>query len=324
MKKITLLLTGLFLLLNLFSQDQISFKSGKEVQSTIVSFDSSEIVYYRTRLGFTKTTSTNISKIASFEFNGSTYYMRDIEKQRLNTLKKEIYDKQFHLADSAEKAYSSFYYTNRNNIIGCDEIILKKPFLGSNYLLVNSTDKYDPKTVKFYKNHDGFYARIVNQYTLSKSFTYAERVSRGYINVFEKVTYTAGGPYNPGQMKVDHYYNIGFSEPKYASYLNLLYDLEDCPASIDLLKKSNRKRMIGNGIAAAGVLSVVSGLVFALTAPDGDPQDNPEVRKYYNASYISMGIGVGCMAIGYVFNLSRDNYIFEAIDAYNHQKSFSY
>jgi len=68
-----------------------------------------------------------------------------------------------------------------------------------------------------------------------------------------------------------------------------------------------------------GAVSLLTALNIGLNIPDGIPQSNPEAKPYYLGTSISLGIGLGCLGGIGILSLTSEDYLRNAIDAYNNQ-----
>lgn len=214
-----------------------------------------------------------------------------------------------------------YIYTKFDEIKYANKVTYKKPFLGSGHFLVDSI-KYKMNDVKFYKNMTGFHANTFFYPGLSGG-GFAERVSKGKINLFNKEV----SGYNPGHMGPNgmmmgggfyggtiQYYNKGFGPLKKAKYRYLVNDLADNQKSMEFLAKYKKRNNTTLSLFIGGAAVAVIGLVGFIKKTDNiDPTPNPNTT----GNSILMGAGVGTMLVGSFISMSGPDYIQDAIDEYN-------
>lgn len=314
-RRIILISIYLLIIENVFGQDQITRKDGSVVDCKITSIDTSkiEIIIFNSEKSIK--TYVAIPNITSFTYNGLVYDMDKIEKGGLNSILKKKDIKGFKFADSIENINICFIYTYTDEIINGKNISFNKPFLEPSFFLVDSK-KYPSDMVKFYKNGSGFYANIKDIKT-SGSSKFSKRISNGKINLFEYITsiYYPGDNYSSGMVisNINNYYNRGFGELNKANYHNLNIELSDNPESLEYL---NKYKFVSN---AQTILYITGGVTFiagfiALFNETTYIEPNDQIVI---ASMVTIGIGSGCIGIGYAISDKKRKHLRNAIETYN-------
>ena len=210
-----------------------------------------------------------------------------------------------------------------NDSIKYGEVEFKSPFVGTDYILLNS-EKISIDHIKFYKNITGFHANTKNV-NFWGTPAFSECISKGKINLFEKVNvnhsmghWTTSGMYVGGgsSKTILNYYNKGFGDLKKANYVNLSLDLADNPESMKHLEKFRKLRNTQTGFYLASGAAVLVGFVTLVNKTSGvdyDTEPSPNVT----AELVTIGVGAVCGIVGYTISFSKPEHLRRAVNVYN-------
>lgn len=306
------------------AQDQITRLNGKTIDCEIKSIDSTKIAFLIDISGNQIETNIELTDVLSYKYQGKETI---VSKAKISEALQKSYVKpaEVILADSVEKAHEFFIYTYAGEVIPGRLVENKTPFIGIHRILVDSQE-YRPNMVKFFKNETGFYANTKYMISLNK-IVFARRIRKGKISLYEVVKINYNIPHaNPGGLgmgygfntkEIMNYYNKGFGDLKKAKYKFLKDDLADSPESKVYLNKFKSTSRAVTILAAVGSGLMVGGLVMIMNkTKDYDGTDKtPEPNL--TSSYVTIGIGSGCLLTGILINFSKPNILRKAVDAYN-------
>ena len=208
-----------------------------------------------------------------------------------------------------------------NQVIKGNSVLFEKEQNGK-YSIKVETLIFEPKTVKFFQNNQGFYANVS---TTAVSNVFAKRIKTGNINLyeygFEGQTYyvdhrTGEGRKRTYKVKEQYFYNTGFENIKKVTYNNLKLELGADQEVMNALNRYKKKQKIGNLNIALGSLMVTTSLISSIN----------KAKKSFgvageNNNYIIEGAllfaGGGLISIGYKKNLNKKEELIEAIDIFN-------
>lgn len=328
-KYITIILFPLFLSQHLSAQDQITRTNGKVISCKIISVDSSRIVFNMQSFSNEVITSLKMEEISSYKYQGNYHYLKEEnqidESVTIDTSNK--YGEDIEYAERIERLNRYFVYTFSNEIIPGGSVEYRKSITDGRSIFEKPHFIIGPRKivnseVKFYKNEDGFFA---NTKDLSGSSVYAERIVKGRINLYERVTVshnpghfnTMNGMYTGGGFttkKIRDYYNFGFNDLRKANYKNLRDDLSANSNSLALLNKYKSASNAQITFMIIGGLAVIGGIAGLISTSGKDyGNDSPT----YTGVYIAVGAGVVCEWIGYFISLSKPKHLKSAIIEYN-------
>lgn len=206
-------------------------------------------------------------------------------------------------------------------VIQADKIQLKSPLFKSNHFLVNDSLKVNPGAVTAFQNENGYYARIQpgNSYD-----SFAKRTLDG--PRVDRFT-TTRDFYDYGYSPYGYGYGYGIPRtsrrrinffakddgPLYElNYQNLVQALGDNEASMSLLTKHRKEKLMNTGVTiVGGGLLLLGSFLSVQNVPN---QANPQL----NVSPVFYA-GAGIIGGQLIFNLFRKDKLTQAMEVYNYQ-----
>lgn len=228
----------------------------------------------------------------------------------------------FSLAQRIDESKYYVIYFNDSTVHYCNYLELKKPFIGTEYFVVDSM-RVVPAKVMFYRNERGFFANT-KMLNFNGNSYFAQRISKGKINLFEEHTITHYNYFNPQtgmytgggvSQKFTFYYNKGLGEVKKSTYKNLLPDISDNLQAVIHLNKFNSLRKTQNTLFSIGAALVVGSFISLVHRTNINWETEPHPNLTANA--IFAGIGVGCTTAGYIISLNKPKHMRKAVEVYN-------
>ncbi|MFD2514077.1 hypothetical protein ACFSRY_09385 [Pontibacter locisalis] len=211
-----------------------------------------------------------------------------------------------------------FLQLQNGQIVYADKLQLKSPIFKSNHFLVNDTLKYNPSMVAAYQNEDGYFARVEagNSYDdFAKRILDGPRIDKFYTS---RTTYDYGygySPYGYGVPRSNRRRIYFFSKdegPLYImDYNNLQQALADNAASMDILNKYRRDKLINTGVTILGAGLLAAGALVSIDNSN-DPNAGVQVSPLMYA-------GVGVLGAQFVINLFQKDKLTQAMEVYNYQ-----
>ncbi len=206
------------------------------------------------------------------------------------------------------------YFIRHQNgqIIYANKIQLKSPLFKQNHFLLDDSLKYNPGTVSAFQNQDGYFARVDygNSYDdFAKRVLDGPRIDKFYTS---RTVYDYGyNPYGYGMPRTNRKRINFFSKDDGPLYLmdydNLRDALADNAASMDILQKYKRNKLINTGISVIGTGLVVIGSYSSISG--SQPQTiSPLVFA-----------GAGILGAQLVINLFQKDRLTQAMEVYNYQ-----
>jgi len=211
-----------------------------------------------------------------------------------------------------------FVQLQDGQLVYANKIQLKSPIFKSNHFLLDDSLKYNPATVVAYQNQEGFYARVDygNSYdAFAKRILDGPRIDRFYTS---RTTFDYGYGYSPYGFGVPHtsrrriYFFSKDNGPLYLiNYENLTSALADNAASMDLLRKYRRQKLVNTGVSVLGAGLLAAGAISSIKESQ-DPSGSLQVSPLMYA-------GVGVLGAQFVINLFQKDKLTQAIEVYNYQ-----
>lgn len=227
-------------------------------------------------------------------------------------------------AHAQEKSRPYFLRLQNGEVIQADRIQLKSPIFKTNHFLVNDTLKFNPAMVSAFQNEDGYYARIEagNSYdSFAKRLLDGPRVDK-FATTRDFYDYGSGySPYGYGYgMPRSSRRRINFFSkdegPLYElNYQNLLDALGDNEASLALLRKHRKEKLLNTGVSIVGTGLLLLGSYLSVNNTQNQQnQQNPSLQ-------ISPVVyaGAGILGAQFVFNLFQKDKLTQAMEVYNYQ-----
>ncbi len=216
--------------------------------------------------------------------------------------------------DTTEQIDGNHLYLFSGKIIPGKNIELKDPFFGSRYFSVDG-EKHKDAQVKFFQNDEGYFANTIPFSHVSSS-TFAKRIKKGRINLFEQTNHGAtnmayGYGVSPGfggygmngpvggfgvgisLPTTTFYYNKGFENIKKIDFYGLRDDMADDPLALSALNHWNKTRKNGNLFMISGIL--FTGISFAAFISKVTESENPNVT----IELIGLSIGTASLWVKY-------------------------
>jgi hypothetical protein len=211
-----------------------------------------------------------------------------------------------------------FLQLQSGEIVYADKIQLKSPIFKTNHFLVNDTLKYNPSIVAAYQNEDGYFARIEvgNSYdSFAKRILDGPRVDKFYTS---RTTYDYGSGYSsyaynlPRTNRSRIYFFSKDNGPLYLlDFDNLQQALSDNAASMDILGKYRRNKLINTGVTVLGAGLMAAGAIGSINNSN-DPNANIQISPL-------MYTGAGILGAQFVINLFQKDKLTQAMEVYNYQ-----
>ncbi|MDX5423336.1 MAG: hypothetical protein LPK14_13860 [Hymenobacteraceae bacterium] len=211
-----------------------------------------------------------------------------------------------------------FIQLQNGQLVYADKIQLKSPIFKSNHFLLDDSLKYNPASVTAYQNQEGFYARVDygNSYdAFAKRILDGPRIDKFYTS---RTTYDYGygySPYGYGVPRTSRRRIYFFSKdngPLYlVNYENLESALADNAASMDLLRKYRRDKLVNTGVTILGAGLLAAGAISSINDSQ-DPNTGLRVSPLMYA-------GAGVLGAQFVINLFQKDKLTQAMEVYNYQ-----
>ena len=222
-------------------------------------------------------------------------------------------------AQTGESRQGRYFLQLQNGeIVYANKLQLKSPLFKSNHFLVNDTLKYNPSMVAAYQNEDGFFARVEagNSYDdFAKRILDGPRIDKFYTS---RTMYDYGYGYSPYGYGIPRssrkriYFFSKDNGPLYIlDYNNLQQALADNAASMDILNKYRRDKLINTGVTVLGAGLLAAGALVSIDNSN-DPTTGVKVSPLMYA-------GVGVLGAQFVINLFQKDKLTQAMEVYNYQ-----
>jgi len=218
------------------------------------------------------------------------------------------------------------YYIQLQNgqVVYADKLQYKSPIFKQNYFLLDDTLKYNPGSVTAFQDEDGYFARVEvgNSYdSFAKRLLDGPRIDKFYTSrtTYDYNPYGYGyGSYGYGGPNTSRRRIYFFSKddgPLYLfNYENLQEALADNAASVALLRKNRKDKLINTGVSILGAgLLAVGGLITANSS-----QTTPSGNNTITVSPL-MYAGAGVLGAQFVINLFQKDKLTQAVEVYNYQ-----
>ncbi|WP_347157573.1 hypothetical protein [Pontibacter chitinilyticus] len=228
------------------------------------------------------------------------------------------------LAAKAQTEYSRpgkyFVQLQNGEVLYANKLQYKSPIFKQNHFLLNDTLKVNPSMVAAFQDDEGYFARVEagNSYdSFAKRLLDGPRIDKFYTSrtTYDYSPYGYGyGPFGYGGPNTSRRRIYFFSKDNGPLYLfdynNLQDALSDNAASMALLRKYRKDKLVNTGVTILGAgLLAVGGLVTAKNSNgNGAVQISPV-----------MYAGAGVLGAQFVINLFQKDKLTQAIEVYNYQ-----
>ncbi|MCC9135743.1 hypothetical protein ACFSKU_17110 [Pontibacter silvestris] len=212
------------------------------------------------------------------------------------------------------------YYANK--------LQYKSPIFKSNHFLLDDSIKINPSFVNVYENDEGFFARIdrgSSYDAFAKRVLDGPRIDKYYTS---RTVYDNGYGYSPYGYGYGGYSPFGFGAgssrrriyffskdngPLYElNYNNLSEVLSDNAASMALLNKHKRSRLVNTGVSIVGAGLLAAGAISSINTSQGGDGGGFRVSP-------AMYAGAGVLGLQFVVNLFQKDKLTQAMEVYNYQ-----
>lgn len=232
------------------------------------------------------------------------------------------------MAAFAQTEYSRpgryFIQLQNGQIVYTDKLQYKSPLFKQSYFLLNDSLKYNPSMVDAFEDEDGYYARVEvgnSSDAFAKRLLDGPRIDKFYTSRtsydynpygYGYGAYGYGGP-NTSRRRI--YFFSKDDGPLYLfDYDNLEAALADNAASMALLRKHRKDKLLNTGVSIVGAgLLVAGGLVTA-----GNTHTNANSNTTISVSPL-MYAGAGVLGAQLLINLFQKDKLTQAVEAYNYQ-----
>jgi len=217
---------------------------------------------------------------------------------------------------SAQRTRPYFIKLQTGEVIEARKIQLKSPIFKSNYFLLDDSLRYSPSVVSTFENEDGYFARVEpgnNQDAFAKRIVEGPRIEKFYTSrtTYENYGYSPYG-YGYGMPRTSRKRIYYFSKDGGPLYLfnheNLEQALSDNAASLTLLQRYKRERLISTGTTIVGAGLMALGVINSQQTTTGSVKLSPLLYA-----------GAGVLGAQFVFNLFQKDKLTQAIQVYNYQ-----
>jgi hypothetical protein len=222
------------------------------------------------------------------------------------------------LTISAQTLNKPFIQLQTGEVIYANKIQLKSPVFKTNHFLLNDSLKYNPGMVAAYQNQDGYFARVEagNSYDdFAKRVLDGPRIDKFYTS---RTTYDYGygySPYGYGVPRSNRRRIYFFSKDEGPLYLinfeNLEQALADNAASMEMLNRYRRDKLINTGVSILGAGLLAAGTLSSLNGAQG-PNGNVSISPLMYA-------GLGVLGAQFTINLFQKDKLTQAMEVYNYQ-----
>ncbi|WP_242921905.1 hypothetical protein [Pontibacter liquoris] len=214
-----------------------------------------------------------------------------------------------------------FIQLQNGQVIYANKLQYKSPIFKQNFFLLDDSLKYNPSMVATFQDEDGYYARVEtgnNMDAFAKRLLDGPRIDKFYTSrtTYDYNPYGYGyGPYGYGGPNTSRRRIYFFSKDDGPLYLfefnNLEEALSDNAASMALLRKYRKDKVINTGVTVVGAGMLLLGGV--LSANNGQSANG--------AVHISpvMYAGAGVLGAQFVINLFQKDKLTQAVQVYNYQ-----
>ncbi len=207
-----------------------------------------------------------------------------------------------------------------------DKLEYKSPLFKQAYFLLDDSLKYNPSLVAAFEDEGGYYARVAagkNSDAFAKRLLDGPRIDKFYTSrtTYDYNSYGYGYGYGrfgyggPNTNRQRIYFFSKDDGPLYLfDYDNLEAALSDNVASLALLRKHRKDKLLNTGISVVGAgLLVAGGLVTA-----GNTHTNANGNTTLRVSPL-MYAGAGVLGAQLLINLFQKDKLTQAVEAYNYQ-----
>ncbi|RZK41904.1 MAG: hypothetical protein EOO90_09180 [Pedobacter sp.] len=243
-------------------------------------------------------------------------------------------------ATAQERRLDNFVYRFNDSLEYVDRLSIRPDALAGIQLRTDSK-RIPGHQVKFFQNNDRFFANT-QRLTIIRNTSFAERIVEGKINLFQEFPneFLVGGSWNRHRyrtyaeqpsLSMRMYYNKGWGDLKRVRYVNLLEDMADSPASLDLLKAYRKKVNTSTLLYASAGASIIGGMVMLLVNGSKTHSDfgkgfgqgsafnqgSSRMGPSLAPGFILLGAGTGLAVGGFLNQISASRTLEDAIYNYN-------
>jgi hypothetical protein len=218
----------------------------------------------------------------------------------------------------AQNTKPYFIKLQDGQVVQARKIQLKSPLFKSNYFLLDDSLRYSPAMISAFQNDDGYYARVEpgnSTEAFAKRILEGPRIEKFYTS---RTTYDSYGysPYGYGygygmprtSRKRIYYFSKDGGPLYHFNQENLEQALSDNAASVTLLQKYRREKIIGTGVTIVGAGLMALGVANSQRTADGSVNLSPVLYA-----------GAGVLGAQLVFNLFQKDKLTQAVQVYNYQ-----